>query len=174
MEEGWLELWWDGGGYGTRSSLPSMHPLIYNYSTQPHSDPLENLIEHLIWPGLSPLIDIHFSIRSRCRYYRAGCTVVATLFMDILRGNDLLCWQHLTLILSCFYLHPTPLPPLSFLVPQITPPLSLHSNTSDVGTYMSENLSVVIEENLKLIMAMDSKLLNPVFSWLRRLDSWVN
>jgi len=37
-----------GGGYETRSSLPSMHPLIHNYSTQPHSDTLENLIEHLI------------------------------------------------------------------------------------------------------------------------------
>lgn len=85
----WIMMGW--GGYETRSSLPSMHPLIHNYSTQPHSDPLENLIEHLIWPALSPLIDIYFSIRSHCRHY-IGSAIVTILFMDILWRNDLLCW----------------------------------------------------------------------------------
>jgi hypothetical protein len=84
------------------------------------------------------------------------CTVVATLFIDILRGNDMLCWQHLTLIFRSFYLCP-------FHMPQFTPPLSLHSKTSDARNALLKNVSCSHERNLKLITMMNSALPQPAF-----------
>ena len=94
-----------------------------------------------------------------------GRTVVATLFMDILKGKDLLCWQRLIVILSCFYL--PPIPPrhrFSFLRPPgYSAPLSLHSDTNNVGAYFSEKFCSPAR-NLRLIRMTNSALHNPVMS----------
>ena len=104
---------------------------------------------------------------------RIGRTVLATLFMDILRGKDLLCWQHLIVILSRFYLlppppprvTPPPKPGFSFLRLQVTPPLSLHSDTSDAGTLFFSQISFCSPgKNLRLIRMINWTLHNPVKS----------
>ena len=78
---------------------------------------------------------------------RIGRKVVPTLFMDILKGKDSLCWQHLIVILSysvasiCPPPSPQGPPPrytptrFTILRSQVTLPLSSHSDTIDIRTY---------------------------------------